>query len=83
MSIGKTDEEETAPRNGSGVPVVGIGASAGGIGALETMLPLLALLSVGIHANWKRGRLKDSQRTLLLSFVAAAVLGCGFVFGLY
>ena len=48
-----------------------------------SMLPLLALLSVGIHANWKRGRLKDSQRTLLLTFVAAAVLGCGFVFGLY
>jgi cytochrome c-type biogenesis protein CcmF len=48
-----------------------------------SMLPLLALLSVGIHANWKRGRLKDSQRTLLYSFVAAAVLGCGFVFGLY
>src|SRR5215475_990742 len=48
-----------------------------------SMLPLLALLSVGIHANWKRGRLKDSERTLLYSFVAAAVLGCGFVFGLY
>jgi len=48
-----------------------------------SMLPLLALLSVGIHANWKRGRLKDSQRTLLLTFVAAAVLGCGYVFGLY
>src|ERR1043166_5134495 len=28
-----------------------------------SMLPLLALLSVGIHANWKRGRLRDSQRT--------------------
>jgi cytochrome c-type biogenesis protein CcmF len=48
-----------------------------------SMLPLLALLSVGIHANWKRGRLKDSQRTLLYTFVAAAVLGCGFVFGLH
>jgi len=48
-----------------------------------SMLPLLALLSVGIHANWKRGRLGDSQRTLLQTFVAAAVLGCGFAFGLY
>jgi len=48
-----------------------------------SMLPLLALLSVGIHANWKRGRLKDKQRTLLYTFIAAAVLGCGLVFGVY
>ncbi len=48
-----------------------------------SMLPLLALLSVGIHANWKRGRLKDKQRTLLLTFVAAAVLACGIVYGIY
>ena len=47
-----------------------------------SMLPLLALLSVGIHANWKRGRLQDSQRTLLLTFVAAAVLGCGLTLGI-
>ncbi|MBV8146319.1 MAG: heme lyase CcmF/NrfE family subunit [Gammaproteobacteria bacterium] len=48
-----------------------------------SMLPLLALLAVGIHANWKRGRLKDSERTLLYTLVVAAVLGCGFTFGLY
>ena len=48
-----------------------------------SMLPLTALLSVGIHANWKRGRLKDKQRTLLLSLVAAAVLGVGLSFGVY
>jgi cytochrome c-type biogenesis protein CcmF len=50
---------------------------------MVSMLPLLALLSVGIHANWKRGRLNDSQRTLLYAFLAAAVLGCGLVFGIY
>jgi len=48
-----------------------------------SMLPLLALLSVGIHAGWKRGRLGDKQRMLLYTFVAAAVLGCGLTFGLY
>jgi len=48
-----------------------------------SMLPLLALLSVGIHANWKRGRLKDKERTLLYTLVAAAVLANGFVFGIY
>jgi len=48
-----------------------------------SMLPLLALLSVGIHANWKRGRLSESKRTLLYTLVGAAVLGCGLAFGLY
>ena len=50
---------------------------------MVSMLPLLALLSVGIHAGWKRGRLKDQQRTLLYTFIAAAVLGCGLTFGIY
>ena len=34
--------EPERPRNGAGIPVVGIGASAGGIGALETLLPSFA-----------------------------------------
>src|SRR5437016_10389853 len=34
-----------------------------------SMLPLLALLSVGVHANWKRGRLQDKQRTLLYTLI--------------
>ncbi|MGP8035514.1 MAG: heme lyase CcmF/NrfE family subunit, partial [Steroidobacteraceae bacterium] len=50
---------------------------------LLSMLPLTALLSVGIHANWKRGRLKDSQRVLLITLVAAALIACGLVFGIY
>ena len=48
-----------------------------------SMLPLAALLSVGIHSGWKRGRLKDKERMLLFTFVAAAVLACGLVFGIY
>jgi cytochrome c-type biogenesis protein CcmF len=48
-----------------------------------SMLPLLALLSVGIHAGWKRGRLGDKQRMLLNTFIAAAVMGCGLAFGLW
>jgi cytochrome c-type biogenesis protein CcmF len=48
-----------------------------------SMLPLMALLSVGIHANWKRGRLQDKTRLLLYTFVAAAVLGTGLVYGIY
>jgi len=47
------------------------------------MLPLLALLSIGIHASWRRGRLGAQRRILLYTFVAAAVLGCGLVYGIY
>ncbi|HTD10928.1 MAG TPA: heme lyase CcmF/NrfE family subunit [Steroidobacteraceae bacterium] len=50
---------------------------------LLSMLPLMALLSVGIHSNWKRGRLQDSQRILLITLVAAAVLACALVYGIY
>jgi cytochrome c-type biogenesis protein CcmF len=48
-----------------------------------SMLPLMALLSVGIHANWKRGRLGDKQRTLLYTLLAALVLASGIVYGIY
>jgi cytochrome c-type biogenesis protein CcmF len=50
---------------------------------MMSMLPLLALLSVGIHANWKRGRLGERARLLLYTLLAAAVLGCGAAYGLY
>jgi cytochrome c-type biogenesis protein CcmF len=50
---------------------------------MVSMLPLCALLSVGIHAAWKRGRLKDEQRALLLTFIAAVVLASGLAFGIY
>jgi cytochrome c-type biogenesis protein CcmF len=50
---------------------------------LLSMLPLVALLSVGIHANWKRGRIGDKTRTLLLSLAAAVIIGLILVFGVY
>jgi cytochrome c-type biogenesis protein CcmF len=50
---------------------------------LLSILPLLALLSVGIHASWKRGNLNNRSRLITLTLIAAAVLGCGVVFGLF
>src|SRR3954454_4566787 len=32
---------------------------------LVSMVPLLALVSVGMHARWKRGNLGESRRVLL------------------
>jgi cytochrome c-type biogenesis protein CcmF len=48
-----------------------------------SMLPLMALLPVGIHAGWKRGHLKDHQRTLLMTLAVALILGVGLAFGVY
>jgi len=48
-----------------------------------SMLPLMALLPLGIHASWKRGRLGDKQRTLLMTLAAALILALGLVFGIY
>ena len=48
-----------------------------------TMLPLTALVALGVHSNWKRGRLGEKKRMLLLSLLGAAVLACITVFGIY
>jgi cytochrome c-type biogenesis protein CcmF len=48
-----------------------------------SMLPLLALLSLGIQASWKRGRLSAAKRTLLTTLVVAAIAGVILVYGVY
>ncbi len=44
---------------------------------LVPMLPLLALLGVGMHASWKRARLGDLKRPLLLALLVAFVVALG------
>jgi cytochrome c-type biogenesis protein CcmF len=39
------------------------------------MLPLLLLLAVGMHAAWKKAKLEDMKRPLVMLFVAALVFG--------
>jgi cytochrome c-type biogenesis protein CcmF len=46
-------------------------------------LVLVALVSIGIHAAWKRGRLADSRRRLFLGAGIAVLLGGGAIFGAY
>jgi len=50
---------------------------------LLSMLPLTALVALGVHANWKRGRLSEKKRMLLLSLVASVALACITVFAIY
>ncbi len=47
------------------------------------MVPLLLLLAVGIHANWKRGRLEGIARSLLVTLGVAVVFGAAIVFGAF
>jgi cytochrome c-type biogenesis protein CcmF len=47
------------------------------------VLPMLALLAVGMHARWKRGGLGGAGRPLLLALGVALVLGLALAFGVY
>jgi cytochrome c-type biogenesis protein CcmF len=47
------------------------------------MLPLMALVSIGIHAAWKRGQLGKNRLRILGGFVVAAVLGLVLVYAGY
>jgi len=46
-------------------------------------LALVVLVSVGIHAAWKRGRVGESGRRLLIGAVAALVIGLGLTIWVY
>jgi cytochrome c-type biogenesis protein CcmF len=48
-----------------------------------SMLPLMALLPLGINAGWKRGRLSDRRRALLMTLAAAVIFAIGLGFGIY
>ena len=50
---------------------------------LVPMLPMVVLLSIGIHARWRRGALGEARRRLVGTLVAAAVLGCAITYGVY
>jgi cytochrome c-type biogenesis protein CcmF len=47
------------------------------------MLPLMALVAIGIHAAWKRGQLGQSRLRILGGFAAAAVAGLVLVYAGY
>ncbi|HEX4051861.1 MAG TPA: heme lyase CcmF/NrfE family subunit [Steroidobacteraceae bacterium] len=47
------------------------------------VLPLLALLSVGIHARWKRGGLSHAKRVILTTLVCALVIGLPLSLAVY
>jgi cytochrome c-type biogenesis protein CcmF len=44
------------------------------------MLPLVALVAIGIHASWKRGQLGDARRRIVSGFGAALIAGLALVY---
>jgi cytochrome c-type biogenesis protein CcmF len=50
---------------------------------LVPILPMLALVALGMHARWRRGRLGESRRPLLVALGAALVLGLALSLGVY
>ncbi|HTY49798.1 MAG TPA: heme lyase CcmF/NrfE family subunit [Steroidobacteraceae bacterium] len=50
---------------------------------LLAMLPLLALLAVGVHAGWKRGHLAERGRSILIALVAAVLIALAVVLGAF
>jgi cytochrome c-type biogenesis protein CcmF len=47
------------------------------------MLPLGALVAIGIHAAWKRGQLGNHRARVLMGLGVAALLGLVLVYGVY
>jgi cytochrome c-type biogenesis protein CcmF len=44
------------------------------------MLPLVALVAIGIHSSWKRGQLGNARLRIVLGFGAALLLGLAMVY---
>ncbi len=50
---------------------------------LVPMLPLVMLLSIGMHARWRRGALGESKRRILGALAGAVLIGLAITFGIY
>jgi cytochrome c-type biogenesis protein CcmF len=47
------------------------------------VLPLIALVAIGIQSGWKRGRLSEHKRALLSTFAIALVIALAVAFGIF
>ncbi|HEY4772898.1 MAG TPA: heme lyase CcmF/NrfE family subunit, partial [Steroidobacteraceae bacterium] len=66
-----------------GLPTLSVGTPYFNPTFLMPILPLLALLPVGLHANWKRGRLGERERAILASLAIAVALALAVALGLF
>jgi cytochrome c-type biogenesis protein CcmF len=66
-----------------GQPTLSVGPPYFNVTFLLPILPLLALVSVGIQANWKRGKLSEKQRALFGTLAVALALALAIAIGLF
>jgi cytochrome c-type biogenesis protein CcmF len=66
-----------------GLPTLSVGTPYFNPTFMVSMLPLLALVPIGLHANWKRGRIGDKRRALLTTLAIALVVGIALSFGVF
>ncbi len=69
--------------DGLGLGTISVGAPYFNPTFLLPMLPLLALVSLGMFAHWKRGGLGGSRRRILGSLALALAVGLAIMLGLY
>jgi cytochrome c-type biogenesis protein CcmF len=66
-----------------GLPTLSVGTPYFNPTFLMPILPLLALLPIGLNANWKRGRLAEKERGILVSLAIAVALALAVALGLF
>jgi cytochrome c-type biogenesis protein CcmF len=66
-----------------GMPTLSVGTPYFNPSFMLPTLPLLALLPFGIESNWRRGRLSDHKRRLLMTFAISIVLALAVTFGIF
>lgn len=67
----------------AGLGTLSVGAQYFNPTFLLPMLPLIALAAIGVHANWKRGRLPAHRRRLIGTGLAGLAAAVALVFGYY
>jgi cytochrome c-type biogenesis protein CcmF len=65
-----------------GLPTLSVGEPYFNPSFLLPVIPLLALAAIGLHAGWKRGRLSEKRRTLLVTLALGVAIACAISFGL-
>ncbi len=66
-----------------GLPTLSVGTPYFNPSFLLPVLPLLALVAIGMHSSWKRGRLLEKRRMLLSTLVIALAMALAVAFGLF
>jgi cytochrome c-type biogenesis protein CcmF len=66
-----------------GLPTLSVGTPYFNPSFMLPILPLLALVAVGMHASWKRGRLADKRRPLLVTLAIAVAGALAVCFGAF